>query len=104
MSLNSDGVARKRAPCRRDKRPDPCRVLDARRALDTGGEVHASSAAQRDRRLDGLLVQAPGQQPGNGGTKLPRQAPVERTAVAAWQDCALGRLGVDQQMVGDALV
>ena len=36
--------------------------------------------------------------------KVPRQAPVERTAVAARQRRVLGRLGVDQQEIGDARV
>ena len=103
-SLNSDGVARERAPGRRDKRPDLGRVLDARRALDAGGNIDAAGAAQRDRRLDRVGVEAAGQQPGNGRAKIPRQAPVERTAVAARQRRVLRRLGVDQQGVGDALV
>src|SRR5258707_9352707 len=104
MSTHSDGVARERAPGRRDKRPDLGRVLDAGRALDARGHIDAAGAAERDRGPDRAGVETAGQQPGNKGMKILREAPVERTAVAARQSRALRRLGVDQQHVGDALV
>ena len=100
MSTHSDGVARERAPGRRDKRPDPGRVLDAGRALDAGGDIDAAGAAQRDRGLDRVGVQAPGQKPGNGGSESPasgssrtdgRCRPAAPRPLAAWRRSADSR-------------
>ena len=49
-------------------------------------------------------IQPARQQPGLARMKIPREAPVERHAVAAGQDRALRRLGVDQQRVGGVLI
>src|SRR5271156_4544500 len=104
MSTDSFRRARERAPRRGDEGPDPGRGLLSRRALDARGDVDAACAAERDRRLDRFGGEPAGEQPGTLWVKVPRQAPVERTAVAARQRRVLGRLGVDQQEIGDARV
>ena len=91
-------------PRRGDERPDPGLVLDAGRALDAGGDIDAARAAQLDRLRHVAGVEPPGEKPWDARTKVPRNAPVERAAVAARQRRVLGRLGVDQEIVRDALV
>ena len=55
-------------------------------------------------RLDRFGVKAAREQPGARGAKVPRQGPVEGTAVAARKRCVLRRLGVDQQEISDGRV
>src|SRR5208282_3717138 len=84
-SLNSFGGARERAPRRGDEGPDLACVLDARRRLDARGDIDPAGAAERNRSLDRFGVETAREQPGSMRMKVPRKAPVERTAIAAGQ-------------------